>query len=228
MDVGLPTDTADMCYTINDELKTHNNIPVCVPYRNFTANEFYLPCWSTGELLKIINSCTSCKTTYEYNYVDYLVNTIYDMIKRNTTNPGTFDFSKLETMNEIEQIQKIIDGMKIKNIPLMEKDDANKNIEEYRVHTNATCYEQLPSCILWGRDIHTVEPRYGSPTYWHYEYGVEEKIKDDCRYKVWFTSRDAADTSDSTVSYTVWYIEELPKAKTELINYLKTTLKHLQ
>lgn len=32
---------------------------------------------------------------YEDDYIGYLVSAIYDRIKRNKTNPGTFDFSKL-------------------------------------------------------------------------------------------------------------------------------------
>ena len=96
MDVGLPANSADMCYTINDELKMLRTIPTCIPYRDFTAKEFYLPCWSTGELLRLLNLCTLRPTPeYEDDYIGYLVSAIYDRIKRNKTNPGTFDLSKL-------------------------------------------------------------------------------------------------------------------------------------
>lgn len=49
-----------------------------------------------GELLRLLNLCTLRPTPeYEDDYIGYLVSAIYDRIKRNKTNPGTFDFSKL-------------------------------------------------------------------------------------------------------------------------------------
>ena len=131
-------------------------------------------------------------------------------------------------MKEIEQIQEIINGMKLKNIPLMKKTVESKKVKEMHVYTHASKVDDLRSDIFWGCDIHTYKPTYGDPTYWHYEKGVEEKIKDDCQYKVWYTWSDAADPCDSTTRYHVWYIEEIPKIKQELVKFLKETLKKLQ
>lgn len=50
MDAGIDTDTADMCYIIDDETKTYRKTPVALPYNTYTAKEFYVPCWSLGAL----------------------------------------------------------------------------------------------------------------------------------------------------------------------------------
>ena len=133
-------------------------------------------------------------------------------------------------MKEIEELQKIIDGMNLKNIPLMKKSVADKKVAESHVYTHANCVDEMSSPdIFFGRDMHTYEPRYGDPTYWSYTIkSVEKKIKDDSLYKVWYTYHDSADPYDSTTSYCVYYVEEVPIAKRELISFLKKTLKQLQ
>ena len=135
----------------------------------------------------------------------------------------------LRNMKEIEQIQKIIDGMKLKNIPLMKKSEADKKVEECHVYTHAYKVDDMHPDFFWGRDMHTYEPSYGDPTYWSYEQkSVEKKIKDDGVYKVWYTYSDSADPYDSTTSYHVYYVEEVPAEKRELINFLKRTIANLE
>lgn len=132
-------------------------------------------------------------------------------------------------MKEIEQIQEIISGMNLKNIPLMKKSEANKKVEECHVYTHVNCVDEMSSDFFFGRDMHTYKPSYGDPTYWNYtKKSVEKKIEDDSLYKVWFTYNDSADPYDSTTSYCVYYVEEVPIGKRELISFLKKTLKQLQ
>ena len=57
---------------------------------------------------------------------------------------------------------------------------ANENVRKY---TNMSNVDDLQIGIYWRRNIHTDEPKYGDPTYWHYDKGVEEQIKDDRQYK---------------------------------------------
>ena len=132
-------------------------------------------------------------------------------------------------MKEIEQIQNIINGMQLNNIPLMNKREADKEVEESCVYTRANCVDEMPSDFFLGKEMHTYAPRYGDPTYWTYsEKSVEKKIEDDSLYKVWFTCHDSADPYDSTTSYCVYYVEEVPIEKRELISFLKNTIKSLE
>jgi len=113
------------------------------------------------------------------------------------------------------------------NTPLMDKKWADENVRKWSCYTHASKVEDLSSGIFWGRDIHTYEPKYGDPTYWHYEKGVEEKIKDDYQYKVWYTYSDAADPCDMTTSYNVYYIEEISPMKTAMIEAAQEFLRNL-
>lgn len=80
------------------------------------------------------------------------------------------------------------------------------------------CPDKLPSCnrIFEGKYLHTNEPKYGDPTYWIYPEGVEEKIEDDKKYRVWYYSKDAADPADWTIWNHVEYIQYEPQEKYEL------------
>ena len=78
--------------------------------------------------------------------------------------------------------------------------------------------DKLPSNskILEGKYLHTYEPKYGDPTYWIYPKGVEEKIEDDKKYRVWYYSTDSADPADCTIWNHVEYIQYVPQEKYEL------------
>lgn len=88
------------------------------------------------------------------------------------------------------------------------------------------CPDELPSrnMISEGKYLHTDEPRYGDPTYWIYPEGIEEKIEDDKKYKVWYTSRDAADPCDSTTWNYVQYIRCVPTEKIEIQKELENII----
>ena len=86
-------------------------------------------------------------------------------------------------------------------------------------------YQDLMDCpeeliyrnqISEGKYLHTEEPKYGDPTYWIYPESIEEKIEDDKKYKVWYSSRDAADPADSTTWNYVKYIICIPEEKFEI------------
>ena len=112
------------------------------------------------------------------------------------------------------------------NKPLMDKKLADENVRK-SPYTYANKVDDLQTGIYWGRNIHTDKPKYGDPTYWHYDEGVEEQIKDDRQYKVWYTWRDAADAMDSTISYRVWYIEEISPLKSEMIKAAREFLNNI-
>lgn len=55
-DHGIDPNTADMCYCADEqdgEYK-YDSLPRPIPWRNFTANKFYVPCWSLGALIDTI------------------------------------------------------------------------------------------------------------------------------------------------------------------------------
>lgn len=109
-----------------------------------------------------------------------------------------------------------------------------KNIKKYVIELNNSipnlmeCPDELPSRnkISEGKYLHTDESRYGDPTYWIYPEGIEEKIEDDKKYKVWYTSRDAADPADSTTWNYIKYIQYIPTEKLEIGKELEN-IKHI-
>lgn len=50
----IPLDTADMCWGINYETLKYNNLPYMLPYCQYTAKEFYIPCWSLSSLISLL------------------------------------------------------------------------------------------------------------------------------------------------------------------------------
>ena len=102
--------------------------------------------------------------------------------------------------------------------------ELNKNIP---VLMNMPMILPSRSKVDYGKNLHNYTPEYGDPKYWIYPKGVEEKIEDDKLYRVWYTSRDAADPSDYTIWNTVQYIAYVPTeiqqikaALTNIINIL--------
>lgn len=67
--------------------------------------------------------------------------------------------------------------------------------------------KSLCTCrVKYGREMKTKS--WGpNETVWTFPKGVE--IKDDVKYVVWYTWKDSADSSDSSMYYTVHYIEEV-------------------
>ena len=54
IDLGLNPETADMCWGIDEDTLQYNNNPYPLPWKDYTAKEFYLPCWSLTALLKLM------------------------------------------------------------------------------------------------------------------------------------------------------------------------------
>lgn len=105
--LGLPADSADMCYTINDDTKMYNTIPTCIPYKQFTAKKYYLPCWSAFQLMKIFDTCYKLEfenddeyphwpPTYRMMYADNSAIEYFMGIFRVAVLKKQLDFSKLE------------------------------------------------------------------------------------------------------------------------------------
>ena len=58
----LPLESADMCYGIDDDTLKYNSLPWLIPYRKYTAKEFYIPCWSLAALLGVLSYPSLHKT----------------------------------------------------------------------------------------------------------------------------------------------------------------------
>ena len=58
----LPGDSADMCWGICNETLKYKTMPYLLPWRDYTAKELYLPCWSLSALLNVIKPIN--KNTY--------------------------------------------------------------------------------------------------------------------------------------------------------------------
>jgi len=50
----LPIESADMCWGMDDYIMLYNDEPYFNPYKNYTAKEYYIPCWSLAALLDIL------------------------------------------------------------------------------------------------------------------------------------------------------------------------------
>lgn len=83
--------------------------------------------------------------------------------------------------------------------------------------------------IKRGSQLHSTHPEYGDSDYYIYHCeGVEEQIKDDKLYKVWYSRRDASDPQDSTSWYHIYYIEEVSELRMELIKSFKALLAEIE
>lgn len=79
-----------------------------------------------------------------------------------------------------------------------------------------------------GRLFHDVKRAYHDPTYWTYpKEGIEERVVDDEMYRVWYSSKDAADPSDFTIWNKIVYIEHISAERKYLRKKLEDILKKL-
>jgi hypothetical protein len=69
----LPLESADMCYGINDNTLKYDDLPWLIPYHEYTAKEYYTPCWSLAALLGVLPQIQGFKPTITlyYNYISY-------------------------------------------------------------------------------------------------------------------------------------------------------------
>lgn len=103
LDLGVPANSADMCYKINYESMRFDRIPTAIPYKDFTAKELYCPCWSVGRLIEIhLKCCTTLNQNDAHIVISRfgietggLLQNMYDMMTECAL-LGKYDFSKLE------------------------------------------------------------------------------------------------------------------------------------
>lgn len=50
----LPRETADFCWGIDDETLHYNSSPYPLPWKDYTAKEYYVPCWSLAALINLL------------------------------------------------------------------------------------------------------------------------------------------------------------------------------
>ena len=51
----LPVESADMCWARDDDTMQYDDKPYLNPYKNYTAKEYYLPCYSLAALLSALH-----------------------------------------------------------------------------------------------------------------------------------------------------------------------------
>lgn len=97
-----------------------------------------------------------------------------------------------------------IENMK-KSLPLMDK-PTDEMVRHYRYNGPRSldeCYQD----IKYGRDM-VDEEYHGGESVWSFPEGIKDKIENDKKYSVWYDYRDSIDPSDTSIHYTVYYIEE--------------------
>ena len=83
--------------------------------------------------------------------------------------------------------------------------------------------------VRLGSDLHTVEEKYSDPDYFIYpSKEIEDKVKDNKHYKVWYHRTDASDPADSTSWYHIHYIEEMTETRRSLANLLRAILEEIE
>ena len=50
----LPAESADMCWGRDDDTIEYDDKPYLNPYKDYTAKEYYIPCWSLAALLDLL------------------------------------------------------------------------------------------------------------------------------------------------------------------------------
>lgn len=125
----------------------------------------------------------------------------------------------------LKKIIDVINALDLKNKPLCER-PSDDSIRSDR-YTNARTLDELEQTIFSGARMHDSQHSGGEDT-WRFPDGVEEKIKDDRKYKIWYRWSDASDPCDTSTFYRVYYIEEVNPLRLELINYLTRLLADLR
>ena len=54
VELGLDPESADMCWGLDAESGMYYNHPYPMPWKDYTAKEFYIPCWSVGALINLM------------------------------------------------------------------------------------------------------------------------------------------------------------------------------
>jgi hypothetical protein len=171
------------------------------------------------------------------DYIDQCTDAMDDSMRHWGDHSHDIESTKVELYDEHNNLIDATDdilGEINPNVLRNEINDKLKQLKRYIVEFNKQykdlmeCPDELPSrnMISEGKYLHTDEPRYGDPTYWIYPEGIEEKIEDDKKYKVWYSSRDAADPCDSTTWNYVKYIYCIPTEKLEIEKELEN-IKHI-
>jgi len=71
-------------------------------------------------------------------------------------------------------------------------------------------FKELTFGLRYGREMRD-ERYHAGETTWTFPKGIQKKISDDKLYRIWYKRHDPADSSDMSVDYTVYYIEDTKK-----------------
>ena len=88
----LPLESADMCWGICDETLKWKTFPYLMPWRDYTAKEHYLPCWSLAALLDQLEDVICDENGYTYQLQIVKEGVQYYLIYE-----GVDDFASYET-----------------------------------------------------------------------------------------------------------------------------------
>ena len=161
------------------------------------------------------------------SYVDECTDAMDDSMRHWGDHSHDIEPMKVELYDEDENLidvtDDILEGINPDAIPET-LNNLIKDVKKYVIELNKNIPilmnmpDILPSQskVDYGKNLHDYKPQYGDPKYWTYPKGVEEKIEDDKLYRVWYTSSDAADPSDSTIWNKVQYITYVPTEKTKI------------
>ena len=92
---------------------------------------------------------------------------------------------------------------------MMEIPEPGRDNDIHRVHPD----------YIYGKDMHdyVTNSIYNDWCRWYFPNGIKYRIKDDQLYLVWYHYRDASDPQDSSCSYSVYYIERVPRHIQEML-----------
>lgn len=54
LELGLSPETADMCWITENKGDTYSIYPTAIPWKDYTAKDYYLPCWTAESLLDVL------------------------------------------------------------------------------------------------------------------------------------------------------------------------------
>ena len=88
----LQPESADMCWGISDETLKWKTFPYLMPWRDYTAKEHYLPCWSLAALLDQLED-----VIYDENGYTYQLQIVKEGVQYYLMYEGVDDFASYET-----------------------------------------------------------------------------------------------------------------------------------
>jgi hypothetical protein len=114
----IDKETADFCWGVDEGNLRYNKTPWTIPWKNYTARNIYLPCWSLAALMDILpasinvgNDLCTLKIHKNHNNKDLKnLKADYDIcyLDKNNNGVGFFKMNLLEAV--IEMINYLVEN----------------------------------------------------------------------------------------------------------------------